>query len=192
MADARDPVAAVHAVLARARTRWLLVFDNATDLAAVQRVPAPGGDGAGADHDPEPALAIRPGPRRSRSWTPRAAARFLDQPGPEMRDRVAAEELAARLGGLPLALEQAAAYMQATGTPLARYLPLFRARQADLLARGEAAGHRRACGRDAGPGPVPAGSDAPAAAGLLRLLAFLAPEPVPLDLLLAGRTRRNS
>jgi hypothetical protein len=32
-------------------------------------------------------------------------------------------------------------YMQATGTPLARYLPLFRARQADLLTRGQAGGH---------------------------------------------------
>lgn len=42
-------------------------------------------------------------------------------------------ELAGELGGLPLALEQATAYMQATGTGLARYLPLFRARQADLL-----------------------------------------------------------
>lgn len=56
-------------------------------------------------------------------------------------DRAAARELAVELGGLPLALEQAAAYMQATGTALAGYLPLFRARQADLLARGEAAGH---------------------------------------------------
>ena len=32
-------------------------------------------------------------------------------------DRAAARELAGELGGLPLALEQAAAYMQATGTP---------------------------------------------------------------------------
>ena len=31
-------------------------------------------------------------------------------------DRAAARELAGALGGLPLALEQAAAYMQATGT----------------------------------------------------------------------------
>ena len=51
------------------------------------------------------------------------------------------EELAGELGGLPLALEQAAAYIQATGTTLAGYLSLFRDRRADLLARGEAAGH---------------------------------------------------
>ena len=57
-------------------------------------------------------------------------------------DEGAARDLAGELGGLPLALEQAAAYMLATGTALPRYLALFRARQADLLARGEAAGHR--------------------------------------------------
>ena len=102
-------------------------------------------------------------------------------------DRVAARELAGLLGGLPLALEQTAAYMQATGTTLARYLLLFRDRQADLLARGEVAGHPDvaatlglALSRLAG--------EAPAAAGLVRLLAFLAPEPVPLTLLLAGDT----
>ena len=33
-----------------------------------------------------------------------------------------------QLGGLPLALEQAAVYVQATETALARYLPLFRDR----------------------------------------------------------------
>ena len=78
--------------------------------------------------------------------------------------------------------------MQATGTTMARYLPLFRARQADLLARGEVAGHPDvaatlglALSRLAG--------QSPAAAALVRLLAFLAPEPVPLALLLAGDVR---
>ena len=79
-------------------------------------------------------------------------------------DRAAARELAGQLGGLPLALEQAAAYMQATGTTLARYLPLFRDRQADLLARGEVAGHRGR-GGDAGAGPVPAGRRSPGGGG---------------------------
>ena len=100
-------------------------------------------------------------------------------------DRAAARELAAELGGLPLALEQAAAYMQATGTTLAGYLPLFRDRQADLLARGEAAGHPADVAATLGLALSRLADEAPAAAGLLRLLAFLAPEPVPLALLLA-------
>ena len=57
------------------------------------------------------------------------------------RDSQAADELAAELGGLPLALEQAAAYIQATGTTLAGYLSLFRDRRTDLLARGQVVGH---------------------------------------------------
>ncbi|HEY1701938.1 MAG TPA: hypothetical protein VGG75_19700 [Trebonia sp.] len=46
LADARDPMASVHGVLARQGTGWLLVFDNAPDRAAVERfLPRPGRDG---------------------------------------------------------------------------------------------------------------------------------------------------
>jgi hypothetical protein len=41
-------------------------------------------------------------------------------------DRQAASELAVELGGLPLALEQAAAYIRASLDSLAGYLALFR------------------------------------------------------------------
>jgi hypothetical protein len=97
-------------------------------------------------------------------------------------DRDLAQEMATELAGLPLALEQAAAYMEATGTPLARYRVLFLARQAELLARGEAAGHREHVAATLGLALSRLAGEAPAAAGLMRLLAFLAPEPVPLDL----------
>jgi hypothetical protein len=36
VADARDPVASVHAVLAAFPAEWLLLFDNAPDRASVQ------------------------------------------------------------------------------------------------------------------------------------------------------------
>ena len=115
---------------------------------------------------------------------PEVAAQFLTARTGDA-DQGAALELAQELGGLPLALEQAAAYMQATGTPgpVPAAVPSAAGRPASAGRGGRAPG---ACGGDAGPGPVPAGSDAPAAAGLVRLLAFLAPEPVPLGLLLAG------
>jgi hypothetical protein len=58
-------------------------------------------------------------------------------------DWTAARELAVEMDGLPLALDQAAAYMQAIGITLAGYLQLFRVRQAELLARGQAIGHRQ-------------------------------------------------
>ena len=52
-------------------------------------------------------------------------------------DRQAAAALAEAVGGPPLALEQAAAYAQATGSSLAAYLALFHKRRADLLDRGQ-------------------------------------------------------
>src|ERR1700751_5836604 len=81
-------------------------------------------------------------------------------------DRTVARELAVELGGLPLALEQAAAYMQATGTTSARYLLLFRDRQADLLAHGEAAGHPADVADTLGLALSRLEDEAPAAAGL--------------------------
>jgi Domain of unknown function (DUF4062) len=44
-ADARDPVASVHAVLARFPARWLLMFDNAADMASVAAFLPPAGPG---------------------------------------------------------------------------------------------------------------------------------------------------
>ena len=43
--DPRDPVASVHAVLARAEAGWLLVFDNVPDWASVERFVPPAGPG---------------------------------------------------------------------------------------------------------------------------------------------------
>ena len=73
--------------------------------------------------------------------------------------------LAEELGGLPLALEQAAAYIQATGITLAGYLSLFRDRRADLLARGEAAGHPADVAATLGLALVPAGGRGPGRGG---------------------------
>ena len=140
--DARDPVASVHGVLAAFRPEWLLVFDNAPDRASVAGVPAAGGPRAGADHQPEPRSGRPARPWRCRCSTSEVAAEFLvNRTGDP--DRQAAWELAGELGGLPLALEQAAAYIQASGDSLAGYLASFRQRRADMLARGEPTGYSK-------------------------------------------------
>jgi hypothetical protein len=137
--DPRDPVAAVHAVLARQEAGWLLVFDNAPDRASVEPFVPPAGPGrvlvtTQNQHWPSGQAMQVP------VLDPDVAADFLvNRTGDP--NRPTARDLAVELDGLPLALEQAAAYIQATGTTLARYLPMFQARQADLLAHGEAAGH---------------------------------------------------
>ena len=183
--DPRDPVASVHGVLARAQAGWLVVFDNVPDRASVERFVPPAGPGR---------VLIT---TQNQLWPPgqalevpvldiEVAAGFLVSRTDDA-DRSAARELATELGGLPLALEQAAAYMQATGTTLAAYLPLFRTRQGDLLARGEATGHPADVAATLGLALSRLTVEAPAAAELVQLLAFLAPEPVPLAMLLAGK-----
>src|SRR6185437_13689130 len=137
--DPRDPVASVHGVLAWQQAGWLVIFDNAPDRASVEPFVPPAGPGRvlittqNQHWPPGQAFAIS-------VLGPEVAADFLmNRTGDP--DWAAARELAVQMGGLPLALEQAAAYTQATGTTLAGYLPVFRDRQADLLARGEAGGH---------------------------------------------------
>src|SRR5439155_10475525 len=102
-------------------------------------------------------------------------------------DRQAALGLAEAVGGLPLALEQAAAYTQATGNSLAGYLALFHQRRADLLARGQVPGYGGTVATTWGLAFTQLEQATPGAAGLLRLLAFCAPEAVPLRLLLRPR-----
>ena len=102
-------------------------------------------------------------------------------------DRQAAGDLADELGGLPLALEQAAAYIQAIGDTLAGYLALFRQRRAELLARGEPTGYDKTVASTWALAFDRLQQTEPGAVGLLRLLAFCAPEAIPLRLLLQPR-----
>jgi hypothetical protein len=179
--DVRDPVDSVHAVLAADGRLWLLVFDNAPDQASVEALLPPAGNGR---------ILIT---SRSALWPPgqvvevpvldlEVAARFLvnrtDDP-----DEQAALELARELGGLPLALEQAGAYVQASGGSLAGYLALFRQRRPELLARGSGEAGRTVA-TTWSLAFTELEQSAPQAVGLLRLLAFCSPEPVPVRLLL--------
>jgi len=105
----RDPVASVHAVLAASPADWLLVFDNAPCRTAVEAFMPPAGPGR--------VLVTS----QSSVWPPgwavevpvldtQVAAEFLVTRTGDANQQ-AARELATQLGGLPLALEQAAAYI---------------------------------------------------------------------------------
>ena len=184
-ADRGDPVAAVHAVLAASQAPWLLVFDNAPDRASVAAFVPPAGPGRvlitsrNQIWPPGQALVVP-------VLDPQVAVEFLVSRTGDA-DRRAARELADVLGGLPLALEQAAAYVQASGETLAGYLALFRQRRADLLGRGEPTGYPETVATTWRLTFEEVQHVAPGAAGLLRLLAFCAPEAVPLRLLLQPR-----
>ncbi len=184
LADARDPVASVHAVLAKFPAPWLLIFDNATDLASVAGFLPPAGPGRVLITSQN---ANWPGQHlHVPMLDPQDAADFLvDRTGDP--DRQAARDLAGMLDALPLALEQAAAYIQAIGGTLAGYLALFRHRRADLLARGEPTGYSKTVASTWALAFDHLQHTEPRAVGLLRLAAYCAPEAVPLHLLLQRR-----
>jgi hypothetical protein len=99
-------------------------------------------------------------------------------------DQRAARELAIELDGLPLALEQAAAYMQAVGDTISEYLASFRQPRADMLARGKPTGYSKTLATTWTLAFHRLRGAEPRAIGLLRLLAHYAPEAIPLRLLL--------
>ena len=100
---------------------------------------------------------------------------------PAEADQATAKEIAAQLDGLPLALDQAGAYIEETGCGLSGYLDLYRSHALELLRR------RGALASDH-PDPVATTwalsfenieKANPAAAELLRFCAFLHPDGIP-------------
>ena len=183
--DTRDPVASVHGVLAAFPAQWLLIFDNAPDRASVERFLPPAGAGRvlitsrNALWPPVQAVEV---PVLDRA----VAAGFLAARTGDTDDQAAAA-LAEAVGGLPLALEQAAAYIEATGDSLAAYLGSFQKRRADLLSRGQPTGYTGTVAATWALAFTQLEQSDQGAAALLRLLAFCAPEAVPLRLLLQDR-----
>src|SRR5262249_28242206 len=90
------------------------------------------------------------------------------------------------LGGLPLALEQAAAYVEASGRDLAGYAELLETRLLDLMDEGRPPGYPRPVASTWRLSFERIETESPAAAALLRLGAFLAPDDVPVTALVAG------
>jgi hypothetical protein len=99
------------------------------------------------------------------------------------RDDPAVEALAAELEDLPLALDQAAAYLDETATAVADYLDLLRDRAQELFALGRPATTEQTIATTWRVSLLRLRSQSPVAEDLLVLCAFLAPENIPRNLL---------
>ncbi|MEW9553329.1 FxSxx-COOH system tetratricopeptide repeat protein [Nonomuraea sp. NPDC050783] len=184
--DTADPIDQVHAALAARTTPWLLIFDNASDASAVQELLPPAGPGH---------ILIT---SRSGAWPPaqsleldvldrdEAAAFLLERTADD--DPATAAALAHELGALPLALEQAGAYVSDTGSTLADYLRMLRTQRATILAQGKPWGYRQRVASTWQLSFDQLADHAPQAIALLRLLACYAPEAIPYRLLLDQAT----
>jgi tetratricopeptide (TPR) repeat protein len=181
-ADQRAAVAAVRGWLEH-HGGWLLAFDNVPAPDDVAELLPRGGDGHVIITSRNPNWTGVARPLEVRTFPRPESVRFLlDRTGSE--DEAAADALAEALGDLPLALEQAGAYVEETGTTLADYLDLVRKREAEMLARGGASRDYPLTVATTWTISMEAAKKACAAAeDLLCLCAYLAPDDIPLDLL---------
>jgi tetratricopeptide (TPR) repeat protein len=169
--------------------RWLLLFDNADEPQTVTELLPRNATG-------HVVITSRAGVGWERLasalpvevLTPADAAGLLlgraGESGPAAAK--AAATLAVTLGGLPLALEQAGAYVAATATvTLTGYAELFETRALELLKRGQPLGYQDTVATTWSLALQKLQDTGSAAVELLTLAAFLAPDDVPQPLLAA-------
>jgi tetratricopeptide (TPR) repeat protein len=181
-------VAAVRAWLERHR-RWLLVLDNVEEpQAAAELLPRSATGHVLLTSQAEAGWEPLAGPLPVEVLAPTDASGFLlARTGQREPDaKAAATTLATTLGGLPLALEQAAAYVATAGTVnLADYVELFATRALELLERGQPLGYQHTVATTWSLALQRLQETKPAAVGLLTLAAFLDPDDLPQPLLAA-------
>ncbi len=124
-------------------------------------------------------------------------ARLLqrDQPleAADAADRTLACQISEDLGGLPLALDQAGAFIEETASTLKKYLGLYRAAGAQLRnRRGNSSTDHSAVTRTFSVSFGRVATDSPAAADLLRACAFLAPDAIPEEVFIEGAEKWGS
>jgi tetratricopeptide (TPR) repeat protein len=178
-------------------TNWLLILDNVEDLSQIEPLlpPSPGGHilittrsqltGRFAQR-----TDINPLPNKEGALLLlRYAGRLSEQrPLQEVADQdiALAQQISEELGGLPLALSQAGAYIDETACSLSSYYQQYQKRRAALLQwRGRYAHvHPEAVATTWSLSFEKVESDNPIAAKLLRFCAFLAPDAIPEELLI--------
>jgi tetratricopeptide (TPR) repeat protein len=183
-------VAAVRVWLERHR-RWLLVLDNVEDPQAVaELLPRSATGHVVVTSQAETGWEQLITPLPVTVLAPTVAAGFLlartSQPGPQAE--AAASTLATTLGGLPLALEQAGAYVAASGmVSLAGNAELFATRALELLQRGQPLGYQHTVATTWSLALQALQESELAAVELLNLAAFVASDDLPLPLLSVHR-----
>jgi tetratricopeptide (TPR) repeat protein len=179
----KHQVAAVLAWL-RQHSEWLLVVDDLDDEGerTFQRWLPYGLRGAVLVTSRAPRLSIR---LSLEPWPAEVAVRFLLRRTGQ-HDEGAAGAIVEILGALPLALAQAAAYLEVSGRELASYGDLLHTRLLDLMQEAKPDGYPRPVATTWRLSFERLEGEHPPAAALLRLCAFLAPDNVPISILRAG------
>ncbi len=193
-------VAAVKGWL-RQHSEWLLILDNADELALLPEfLPAPIRGHlllttrAQALGQLAQRIEIEPLDSETAALLLLRRARLLALDAPlaqaEQTERQAAIQLALELGGLPLALDQAGAYLEEAQCSLQQYLNLYQSHRADLLRQrgGLVFDHPDSVATTFALSFACVQSRSALAADVLRLCAVLHPDAIPEELFRQGAT----
>jgi tetratricopeptide (TPR) repeat protein len=160
--------------------RWLLIFDNADDSRGL-RPYWPPSNGQVLVTSRNPAWASLAATARVDVLPRGEAVMFMRRRAG--LDAKAAEALAEALGDLPLALEQAAAYLDETAISAGEYLELLGERASQLYALGTPSSSEETIATTWTVSLQRIRGQVPVAEDLLTLCAFLAPDDIPRALL---------
>ncbi|MFB6939754.1 FxSxx-COOH system tetratricopeptide repeat protein [Streptomyces chartreusis] len=173
----------------RTSDRWLIVLDNAEDPRQL-RTWLPEGPGHVLITARDPAWnKIAPGLALG-VFSREESIAYLNRQLPTLSNRTA-DALAEALGDLPLALAHAAGAL-GEGTPPDHYLQLLRTNTAELLNDGEVYDYPVSVAATVTIAADHLDADRPEAAALLRIAAFLGPEPIPTKWLVEARAALTS
>ena len=188
-----------------ANESWLLIMDNADNLPMAReflpsshngyvlfttRDQAAGMIAASVEVEK---LSLQDGTLLLLRWSNRLNKdKSLDQA--LAKDRAAAERIVEEMDGLPLALVQAGAYIVETACSLEDYLDLYKTHHKELLARHSRLmlDYPKTVATTWSLSFQQIEQQSPAAADLLRLCAFLAPDAIPEELLMRGMTEAGA
>jgi tetratricopeptide (TPR) repeat protein len=170
----------------RERPRWLIILDNAENPGAVENW-LPEGPGHVLITSRNPHWRDIAHPLALDVFTREDSLAYLRKRIPGIPEEQAAA-LAGDLGDLPLALAQAAGVI-GNGMTVDRYRRLLTESTARILQEGEVPGYPASLAATVGIATKDLSQGHPDAAALLRLAAFLGPEPIPAAWLEEARPR---
>ncbi len=199
--DAQEQQMVVHALKRWFETHsgWLLIFDNADDLAMVRDYLPEGTKGhtllttraqamGGLAHKVELDTME---PEEGAELLLRRAGIITEDVTLERAstaDRAAALKIVRAMDGLPLALDQAGAYIEETKESLTNYLSIYQQQRAALLNRrgGLVPGHPDSVATTWSLAFEHVEGANPAAIELMRFCAYLSPDAIPEELISEG------
>lgn len=161
--------------------RWLLVFDSAEDPEVVRPYFPVGGPGDILVTSRNPNWAGVARTLEVGVFDRTESKLLLSRRGPQL-DGSDADRIAEKLGDLPLAIEQAAAWLAETGMTAGEYLRLFDEKTAEILQVSSPGDYEVSVAAAWNVSFDQLSVSSPAAHQLLQVCAFFAPEPIPRSL----------